>query len=166
MIDRRRLLTAIFLLTATGSGCLLKKPKLPELPPLPIVKPPPQLTLNISAAANANRDPDGKALAVVVRAYELKSHGVFAKADFFSLYDRDNAVLGGDLLARDELTLAPGQFLPITRPLNPDATYIGVIVAFRDLDHSRWREVMRLNPLKDNNLQIDIGADAVSIRHQ
>ena len=170
MSDRRRRVIALLFFLAAGiggSGCLgLTKPKLPELPPLPVAKPPPQLTLKITAAADANRDPDGKGLAVEVRAYELKSHGVFTKADFFSLYDRDSAVLGGDVLTRDEVTLAPEQFFPIARPLNPDATYIGVIAAFRDLDHSRWREVIRLNPMQDNNVQIDIGAAAVSIRHQ
>lgn len=161
--------TLSILLIAWLTGCGTK-PKLPELPPvLPIEKliekPMPQLTMRIAATADANRDPEGKPLAVVVRVYELKSHGVFTKADFFSLYDRESAVLGGDLIIRDEVTLAPQQFLPISRPLNPDATYIGVVAAFRDIDHSQWRDLIHLNPLQNNNLQIEVGAANVSIRH-
>ena len=138
----------------------------PQAPEPKDAKPPPQLSLQIVASADANRGPGGRALAVVVRLYELKSHGVFSKADFFSLYDREQEVLGGDLIARDEVTLAPGQFLPIARPLNPEATYIGVIAAFRDLDRARWRDLMRLNPAVDNTLLVEVGARAISIRHQ
>jgi len=160
---RHFILFIMLIVWLTGCGT---KPKLPELPPLPIEKPVPQLNMRIAAKADANRDPDGKPLAIVVRVYELKSHGVFAKADFFSLYDHESAVIGGDLITRDEVTLAPEQFLPIKRPLNPDATYIGVIAAFRDIDHARWRDVMRLNPLQDNHLEIEVGANTVSIRNQ
>lgn len=157
--------TLFILLIVCLTGCGMK-PKLPELPPLPIEKPVPQLNMRIAAKADANRDSEGKPLAIVVRVYELKSEGVFTKADFFSLYDHDSTVLGGDLITRDEMTLAPEQFLPINRPLNADATCIGVIAAFRDIDRARWRDVMRLNPSQNNSLQIEVGANAVSIRHQ
>lgn len=149
---------ALVLLTGCGGK--------PTLPPVPPEKPPLQLRVEVAAAPDANRNPGGKPLSVVVRLYELKSQGVFAKADFFSLYDREGEVLGGDLIARDEITLAPGQFLPIARPLNPEATYLGVIAAFREIDQARWRDLMRLKPGMDNTLLVEVGANAVSIRHR
>lgn len=151
-------LSLIALLLGCGSA--------PPVAPVPEAPPPPTLTVEIAAASDANRSPDGKALAVVVRLYELKSHGVFAKADFFSLYDREGEVLGGDLIVRNEVTLAPGQSISIKRPLNPEATYLGVIAAFRDLDQSRWRDLMGLKLATNNQLSIEVGANVVSIRHQ
>jgi type VI secretion system protein VasD len=159
--SRRRLILTgcLLLLVGLSPGCG-KKPEIKQ------EKPPPKLSLKIVAAADANRGPGGKALPIVVRVYDLKGQGAFTTADFFSLYDRESAVLGSALLARDEVTLAPGQFLPIERQLNPDATYLGVIAAFRDIDHSHWREPLRLNPGLDNKVLIEVGANSVSIRHQ
>jgi len=39
----------------------------------------------------------------------LKAIGPFNSADFFSLYDHDAEILGPDMLAREELTLVPGE---------------------------------------------------------
>lgn len=137
--------------------------KAPQLVP---EKPPAKLSVRISAGADANRGAGGRALPIVVRLYELKGPGSFTTADFFSLYDSDSGALGSDMLARDEVTLAPGQFIPIDRPLNPDASYLGVLAAFRDIDHAHWREPLRLHPGVDNRVLIEVGAERVSIRHQ
>ena len=141
------------------AGCS-KKPEIKE------EKPPPTLSMKISAGPDANRGAGGKALPVVVRVYELKGTGVFTSVDFFSLYDRDAAVLGADLLARDEVTLAPGQFIPLERLLKPEAAYLAVLAAFRDIDHSHWRESLRLHPGVDNQIEIEVGPASVSIRHR
>lgn len=164
MSNRRRSIACTFLSLALVllTGCGGK----PTVPPVPQEKPPLQLRIKVTAAPDANRGPGGEPLSVVVRLYELKSQGIFANADFFSLYDREGEVLGGDLIARDEVTLAPGQFLPISRPLNPEATYLGVIAAFREIDQARWRDLMRMKPDMDNTLLVEVGANAVSIRHQ
>lgn len=131
-----------------------------------LVDQPSRLRVEILASADANRGPGGKPLPVVVRVYELRGQGAFTTADFFSLYDRETEVLGQDLIARDEVTLAPGQFLPLERPLEPDAAYLGVLAAFRDLDHSHWREPLRLKPGTDNDILVEVGAKAVSVRHR
>ncbi|WP_242482214.1 type VI secretion system lipoprotein TssJ [Thiocystis violacea] len=172
--DRRRIiLTSLLALPALLVAGCGKKPAVKEAtPPAPTPapaatpKPTPKLSIEIRAAGDANRGPGGKGLPVVVRVYTLKSPGVFSTADFFSLYDRDAEVLGTDLIARDEVTLAPGQFLPLERELDPTAGYLGAMAAFRDIDHSHWRESLRLNAGVDNKVLIEVGAKAVSIRHQ
>jgi len=131
-----------------------------------LTPPPAKLHIDVIAAADSNLGPGGKPLPVVVRIYELKGQGVFTTADFFALYDKDAEVLGSELIARDEVTLAPGQSLPIERPLKPDATYLGVVAAFRDIDRAHWREPLRLRPGVDNRVEIRVGARAVSIRHE
>lgn len=163
-VRRRRILTGLTALPALLAAACGKKPEVkPEPPP---DKPPPKLSIEIRAAGNANRGPSGKGFPVVVRVYALKSSGVFATTDFYSLFDKDAAILGADLVARDEMTLAPGQSLPLERGLDPNASYLGVVAAFRDIDHGRWREALRLNPGVDNRVLIEVGANAVSIRHQ
>lgn len=163
-LRRRAILTSlltlpVLLVTGCGKTSTVK-------PQLPANEPPPTLSLEIRAASDANRGPSGKGLPVVVRVYTLKSPGTFTTADFYSLYDKDAEVLGADLIARDEVTLAPGQFVPLERPLDPNASYLGAMAAFRDIDHSHWREPLRLNPGVDNKVLIEVGANAVSIRHQ
>ena len=125
---------------------------------------PTRLEANVVAAADVNKDAAGQALPIVVRIYELKTSGGFQGADFFSLYDREAETLGGDLLAREELNLRPGQQQRIERTAAPDAQYIGVIGAYRDIDGATWRATHTLRPGKTNKIQIDLGPDAVSIR--
>ncbi len=141
----------------TGCGGKPPKPQ-PPAPPAPA----PMLRVDVSAAANANATASAKGLPIVVRLYELKSAGGFRGADFFSLYDREAEVLGGDLIARDELTLAPGQSQQISRPLGPDARYFGVVGAYRDIDRAQWRQVVPLGG-GDNALVVSVGADAIRI---
>ena len=164
---RRRLLLALQALPLTLLvGCAKKAPLKPESKPESVpAKPPPKLRIEIKAAGNANRGPGGGGLPVVVRVYELKSPGGFATADFFGLYDRESDILGADLLARHEVTLTPAQTLPIERPLDTQAGYLGVIVAFREIDQSQWRASLRLNPDQDNQIRVEVGAQSVSIRH-
>lgn len=154
-------LLALPVLLVAGCG------QAPAIKPAAVdAEPAPRLSLRIAAGPDANRGPGGKALPVVVRVYALKGVGGFSGADFFSLYDRDAAVLGADLLARDEVTLAPGQFVPIDRPLQPEAGYLGVLVAFRDIDHSHWRESLRLHPGVDNRVEIEVGPASLTIRQR
>lgn len=158
--DRRRRLLAGVLAAATLTalaGCGGKPPK--ELPP---PGPPPELRISASAAADANRGPGGKGLPVVVRLYELKARGAFDRADFYSLYDKESATLGAELVGREELTLPPGSERLAVRTLDPATRYLGVVAAFRDIDRATWRTVLELRPDKNNNVTVTVGANAVS----
>lgn len=146
---------------ATLGACGGKPPK-PEPPPAP--KAPAQLRVDVAATSSANRGPSGQALPIVVRVYELKAQGAFSGADFFSLYDRESETLGAELIAREELTLAPGQSAQIRKPLNPETRYLGVLGAFRDIDRAVWRGLVPLTSGTDNDLEV--GVDAAAIRIQ
>lgn len=126
--------------------------------------PPTEISVQVLAAPDANQDAAGRALPIVVRVYELKSTGGFEGADFFTLYNKDDATLGADMLARDELTLQPGSSRSIDRPADPAAGYLGVVAAFREIDKAAWRASYRLKPNVVNRVSVQIGADSVSIR--
>ena len=105
-------------------------------PPPP---PPTVAALTMTAAADVNPDATGKSAPVAVRIYQLASTAAFEQADFFQLYNNDQAVLGADLLGRDEVTVTPGGTQQLVKDLKPGVTAIGVVAAFRDIQHANWR---------------------------
>jgi type VI secretion system protein VasD len=95
--------------------------------------------------------------------YALTRLGAFSGADFYSLFDEETEVLGADFAALDELTLRPSESYSFTRVLDAGVTSIGVVVAYRDIDGSRWRAWTPVVQGQDNTLHVVVGADAVSI---
>ena len=135
---------ALFLLSACGG------------PPKPA-----QVSGTIEASTSVNPSLSKRPSPVQVRVYELKTPTAFNNADFVSLYQRDQAELGADLLGRDEFTLAPGESRPYNKTLSPDTRFIGVFAAFRDLERSKWRAVLPVQPGKKQ--QIVIRAEELSV---
>lgn len=118
----------------------------PAAPPRVAVVPARVIDVTIAGDAAMNVDAQGLASPVLLRVYLLKGTTTFQGADFFSLFERDQATLGGDLLAREEMHLRPGQSLSFSRELTADARAIAVFAAFRDLERSRWRAFEALPP--------------------
>jgi type VI secretion system protein VasD len=129
-------------------------------PPKPVVTP---VSITLSAAADANPDARGRPSPLAIRVYVLKSPGLFQSADFFSLFDKDTATLGAELIQREELLLAPGESKKLDFTLQPDAKVIGVMAAYRDLEHSKWREIRPLEIGKANVLAVKLGARQITI---
>jgi len=129
-------------------------------PPKPIVTP---VSLTLAAGADMNPDMRGRASPLTVRVYALKSPGPFEVADFFSLYDKDQATLGAELVLREERLLRPGESQKIEMTLQADTKAIGVLAAYRDLDRARWREVRAVEPGKPLALTLNFGARQIRI---
>ncbi len=127
---------------------------------------PPVVEATITAASDLNPDSTGNPNPIVFRFYELKALGSFNAADFFALYDQDAETLGQDMLARDEMTLLPGETREMKRELNMETRYFGVIAAYRDLDNATWRASVE-TPI-DETIEVIINLDrlAVKIRHK
>lgn len=132
-----------------------------------------RLNLTVSAATTVNPDDRGRAAPIVVRIYELKTDNAFKAADYFSLQDKDKAVLSDDLVKRDEFQLRPGERQTIRRIADAGTTALGVLAQYRDLPHAVWRTVYPLpaTPKKTwyrfstpkLDLTIDLDADAIRI---
>lgn len=147
---------AAFGLAAAGlllAGCASKPP--------PEVKTP--VTLTLVAGPDANPDARGRPSPLTVRAYVLKTPGAFEGADFFSLFEKDQATLGAEMVQREETLLRPGESRKFDFVLQPDAKTIGVMGAFRDLDRARWREVRPLEVGKINTITVTYGARQIRI---
>jgi type VI secretion system protein VasD len=123
---------------------------------------PPTIAGSVVASPSLNLDARQRASPVVLRLYELKSAALFETADFVSLFDKDQATLSSEMLGREELVMQPGETRAIAaRPLSPDAKFIGVMAAFRDLERARWRAVVPVVPARTNVLLIQLDALAV-----
>ncbi len=101
--------------------------------------PPAVLSLTIKGSADQNTDPTGHASPVAVHLYQLATTAKFERSDFFALTEREQATLGQDVLASEEVLLAPGETQTITRELKKGTQSVGLVVLFRDIDHAKWR---------------------------
>lgn len=137
---------AIAMVTALGLVACASKPP-----------PPTQITGTISASAQVNPSTSKRPSPLLVRVYELKSAAGFNNADFMSLYQRDQAELAADMLGKDEYVLAPGETKPIAKTLSPDTRFLGVVAAFRDVEHARWRAIVPITAGQKQQVTIHAG---------
>jgi type VI secretion system protein VasD len=124
---------------------------------------PPLVQGTIKAEPAVNPDRGGRPSPIVVRVYELKAVAAFNGADFFALYDKEQETIGGDLVGREEFLLQPSESRQYRRQFQPDTKFIGVIGAYRDLEQSRWRQVVPVPAKGKATLTISVQARAVSL---
>jgi type VI secretion system protein VasD len=103
--------------------------------------PPPVVDLSIAIGPAVNPGIDGRPLPVAVRIYLLTAAGKFEGADVFALLEREQATLGAELIAREELTFPPGSTRQITREADSRTRFLGAAVLFRDIDRARWKAI-------------------------
>ncbi len=170
-VPRRRSLLGLLATVAgagwlAGCGMFSKPPPAapPPAPPPPPPPPPPRpgtLSIHIIAASGINPDARSRPSPVVVRLYELKTSAQFESADFLSLYEKDQSVLGAEIVARDEFIFRPGESKAINKALAADTKFVGVVAAFRELEKARWRALVPVLPNKSNLVTISLDGNAV-----
>lgn len=149
-VARLRVRAVASLLTvALAAGCASGPPK------------PTEISGTAQAAANVNPSVSQRPSPLLVRLYELKSATAFSNADFVSLYQGDQAVLGNEMVARDEFVLKPGDTRPINKVVGPETHFLGVFAAYRDLDRAKWRSLLAVQP--GQKQRILIRADELTI---
>lgn len=101
-----------------------------------------------------------------LRIFELRAATAFNKADFLPLYQTELQALGDELIAREEMVLAPGETRTIQKVLDPATRFIGVFGAYRSFERAVWRAVAPVQVGKRHQLQIRAASLAVSIQLQ
>src|SRR5215203_2488957 len=119
--------------------------------------PPASVTGTVQASAQVNPSASKRPSPLLIRIYELKSAATFNAADFMSLYQRDQGELRGDLLAKEEFVLNPGESKTFAKTLAPDTRFIGVVAAYRDLEHAKWRTVVAVQPNQPQKVTVNAG---------
>lgn len=148
-------MVALGLLAAPLAGCGGKPP-----PPPP---PPTMVQLTLAAGTDANPDPAGAGAPVVLRVYQLGSAGGFESAEFFQLFNQDQATLKGDLVKREEFILAPGQRKTLTIMPTDQVRAIGVFAAYRDFQSATWRVDAEVPPHKTTRLTVTAGRAGLTL---
>lgn len=126
-------------------------------PPPPVT----ELIGMVQASANLNPSVSRRPSPLLIRVYELKSASAFSAADFVSLYQRDQAELGAEMVSREEFTLNPGDSRPLAKVAAAETRFLGVFAAYRDLDRASWRSVVAIVP--GQKQRIVISAEELSI---
>ena len=130
---------------------------------------PTKARMTVVAQADVNPDASGRPSPIVVRVYQLQQDAKFANADFFALFDDEQQLLGGDLLARDEISLAPGERKEVQVEVKGEAKFLAAIAAFRDIRNSQWRAVQPapkkglMDVFKKDGVQVNVARAKVSV---
>jgi len=124
---------------------------------------PTQVELRIGATAGVNPGSRGEGAPVVVRIYELKGVSAFNSADFFALYDRDQSVLGPELVAKREVLLRPAETQSLMLTPAPDVLYVAAFAAFRNLESARWRMSVPIQAHARNVLDLKLGGSQLAL---
>lgn len=125
---------------------------------------PPQtrILVHLEAVDDLNPDLNDRPSPLIVRLYELKAPGAFTSADFFSLYAKADEVLASELLKQKELIIKPGEKRSLELALTPETRYIGLLAAYRELDRSEWRTVIKITPQTTTPIQVKLGRTSMN----
>ena len=125
---RARLCTvALLAVVIGGAGCASKPPK------------PEKAWLTVAAQPDVNPDASGRPSPIVLRVYQLKDDAAFRDADFFAIFDKEQATLAASLVGRQEFELGPGEQHRLDYALSGDTKFIAAVAAFRDIRNAEWR---------------------------
>ena len=131
----------------------------PEPPPPPTV-----INLQIESGAVINPDSSGHAAPVMLRIYELRETSGFDSADFFALFDREQATLAADLVRKQEMLIKPGESKTLTIKPDDDVRAVGFFAAFRQLDTAQWRAVAPVTAHETRSLAVKLDANRLTVQ--
>ncbi|MED5523432.1 type VI secretion system lipoprotein TssJ [Gallaecimonas pentaromativorans] len=124
----------------------------------------PSTDLNVSAVDNLNPDYTGRPSPVVMKVYQLNGRSAFDASDFFNLYGDAASALGNELVKVDDFELQPGEKRDIKLRLSGKTRFIGVVVAYRDIENAQWRLVLDADPTGYKDVSLKLDALAISTK--
>lgn len=122
---------------------------------------PTSIVAEITADKGVNPNADGVPNPVVVRLDLLRAKEAYAAAEFQPLYLQGKTVLAADLVSSQEMELRPGDTRTITIEDAKEATVLGVLVAYRNIEPAKWRATYDLAVKSGNKVSVRIGIAAV-----
>ena len=125
---------------------------------------PTRLQITISATDDVNLDANGNPSPIVSRLFVLRGQGAFAAAEFFTIWDKEQAVLARDLLLREEVVMKPGQTTALNSVIDNEARVLGVVAAYQDIERATWRALGPLKPNQVNAYKIELSRQVVNLQ--
>ena len=122
--------------------------------------------IDVVTTDQVNPDANDRPSPVVVKVFELADIAAFNNSEFFALFEETEATLAADALHQWEMTLRPESNKILEKILNEQTKYIGVVVAYRNLENARYKQVLAVDAKKKNTLRITIDELSVGISTQ
>lgn len=120
-------------------------------------------TLHLYTSDDVNPDADQRPSPVVVKIFKLTDSRRFKRADFLSLYEGAENLLGDNLLGTVTLKeLAPGEYRKEVIKLPDDTQFIGVIAEFSQYNNAKPTLAVAITPHTNNKIHIHLTEAAVS----
>ncbi len=114
-----------------------------------------KLELALESAHYLNPDINGHPSPLVVNIYELKTPYPFKETSYNKLIKNPSAILGASLIDKQSIEVRPGSRHDLEKLLSTNTHYIAVTGAYRNLDKSHWRELIKI-PNKSKNIKLVI----------
>lgn len=137
------------------------------LPPmsLPVSKVAParQVKIVLQATDTVNPDPNNRASPLALRLFQLKSELQFANSGLYSLLDNSDPSLSSELISVKNLILRPGQRVEMSITLDAQASHLGIVGSYRNIDAAQWRAVYAFDAKPKQTVQVTADRLAVSI---
>jgi type VI secretion system protein VasD len=152
----RWLVTGLVLLLLAACG--------KEAPPPPPPEPPTSVSLEIETAGDINPNPMGRPSPLALRIYQLKSPAGFGKAGFMDLYEQDEAVLGRDLIKKEEIILKVKEKQTLSLAVEDDTSVLGLLAVFRDYEQGQWKATAVIIPHQPNLISVHISGTTLTVQ--
>ena len=128
-------------------------------------KAPRTVAIKLVAGNKLNIDARGQSLALVTRVYKLRQRAAFDQAPFdtFLTAQKEQQVLGADLLEVKEIMLIPGQRVELAEKVSREAGFVGVVALYHTASPQRWRVSMPAAEAEKTGLTVAANACALSV---
>lgn len=124
------------------------------------------LKLTFLVDGNVNPDHNTESSPVIVRLYELNSVSVFEKADFVDMYERDQQILGRDLIGKQVFRpMVPGEAREENLVLSQGTTHVALYAEFSQYRGSTYKAVIPVtrNNVFKNKISVNISGNHISL---
>lgn len=114
--------------------------------------------LIIKACGNSDLNPDvnGSSSPVDVLVFQLKEPHLFEEQDFLTLYQNAKKVLADDMRDHTRFVVQPGNCSKKEIAYDPLTKFVGIVVAFRDIDKAQTKQVFQREKISDTGLQLKL----------
>jgi type VI secretion system protein VasD len=120
------------------------------------------LKLTITAGAQLNPGPAGNPAPLAFRFFELAGIDAFGTASFAALFYNPSDTLRSDLINSFTLEVTPSSTVNVTRTLDDQTRYLGIVAGYRDIGNATWRLTKKINVHGSNRVRLLAGQLAIS----
>ncbi|MEZ5666436.1 MAG: type VI secretion system lipoprotein TssJ [Alphaproteobacteria bacterium] len=123
--------------------------------------PPTAVTLSVEASPFLNPDRTNRPSPVVVVIYGLTDDAAFNNGGYYELFEQDQQTLGEAIKTKQQFIIAPGDIKDVELALDPAATFLAVLAAFRDIDNAKFSASVPLTPSQAVEIQVKLQSNEV-----